>query len=174
MNERNESSVEDILKRLQNATAENDSARHIPMPSGNYRNIPSETTLMEKTKSVDGNIPTRTETEDIIDKYSSRVKIQDSKSSTQGLRDALAAQMEDDAELKNYYYGNKDKPMKSRRADELFALLERATVDTLGQAERKPAEIDTSRFMDPETVEKPVEYNGTHQKHSFEKQPPIL
>ena len=70
MNERNESSVEDILKRLQNAAAENDSARHIPMPSGNYRNIPSETTLMEKTKSVDGNIPTRTETEDIIDKYS--------------------------------------------------------------------------------------------------------
>lgn len=158
MNERNESSVEDILKRLQNAAAENDSARHIPMPSGNYRNIPSETTLMEKTKSVDGNIPTRTETEDIIDKYSSRVKIQDSKSSTQGLRDALEARMEDDAELKNYYYGNKDKPMKSRRADELFALLERATVDTLGQAERKPAEIDTSRFMDPETVEKPVEY----------------
>ncbi|MBQ5842897.1 MAG: hypothetical protein IIW63_07085 [Clostridia bacterium] len=158
MNERNESSVEDILKRLHNATAENDSARHIPMPSGNYKNIPGETTLLEKTKSVDGNIPTRTETEDIIDKYSSRVKIQDSKSSTQGLRDALAARMEDDAELKNYYYGNKDKPMKSRRADELFALLERATVDTLGQAERKPAEIDTSRFMDPETVEKPVEY----------------
>lgn len=158
MNERNESSVEDILKRLQHATAENDSARHIPMPSGGYKNIPGETALLEKTKSVDGNIPTRTETEDIIDKYSSRVKIQDPKSSTQGLRDALEASMEDDAELKNYYYGNKDKPMKSRRADELFALLERATVDTLGQAERKPAEIDTSRFMDPETVEKPVEY----------------
>ncbi len=158
MNERNESSVEDILKRLQHAAAENDSARHIPMPSGSYKNIPGEATLMEKTKSVDGNIPTRTETEDIIDKYSSRVKIPDPKSSTQGLREALAARMEDDAELKNYYYGNKDKPMKSRRADELFALIERATVDTIGQAEKKPAEIDTSRFMDPETVEKPVEY----------------
>lgn len=158
MNERNESSVEDILKRLQHAAAENDSARHIPMPSGGYKNIPNETTLLEKTKSVDGNIPTRTETEDIIDKYSSRVKVPDPKSSTQGLREALAARMEDDAELKNYYYGNKDKPMKSRRADELFALIERATVDTIGQAEKKPAEIDTSRFMDPETVEKPVEY----------------
>lgn len=127
------------------------------MPSGGYK-APDGNSMLEKTKSVDGNIPTRTETEDIIDKYSSRVKIQDEKSSTQGLRDALEARMEDDAELKNYYYGNKDKPMKSRRADELFALIDRATVDTIGQAEKKPAEIDTSRFMDPETVEKPVEY----------------
>lgn len=157
MSVRNESSVEDILKRLQHVSAENDTARHIPMPSGGYK-APDGNTMLEKTKSVDGNIPARTETEDIIDKYSSRVKIQDEKSSTQGLRDALEARMEDDAELKNYYYGNKDKPMKSRRADELFALIDRATVDTVGQAERKPAEIDTSRFMDPETVEKSVEY----------------
>lgn len=158
MSERNESSVDEILKRLQNATAETDSARHIPMPSGGYTPNTNGATMLEKTKSVDGNIPARTETEDIIDKYSSRVKLPDQKSATQGLREALAARMEDDEELKNYYYGNKEKPMKSRRADELFALIERATVDTIGQAEKHPAEIDTSRFMDPETVEKPVEY----------------
>lgn len=158
MSERNESSVEEILKRLQNASAENDSARHIPMPSGGYKPSAGGETMLEKTKSVDDPVPGRSETEDIIDKYSTRVKVQDPKSSTQGLRDALEARMESDEELKNYYYGNKDKPMKSRRADELFALIERATVDTIGQAEKSPAEIDTSRFMDPEKVEKPVEY----------------
>lgn len=161
MNERNESSVEDILKRLQNASAENDSARHVAMPAGSYVSVKESANMREKTKSVDGNMPTRSETEDIIDKYSSRVKIPDPKSSTQGLREALAARMEDDEELKNYYYGNKEKSMKSRRADELFALIDRATVDTIGQAEKKPvepAEVDTSRFMDPELIEKPVEY----------------
>ncbi len=158
MSERNESSADDILKRLQHVFAENESARHIPIPTSAVKKKNNDAALLEKTKSVDGNIPPRTETEDIIDKYSSRVKLPDPKSSTQGLRDALEARMESDEALKTYYYGDKEKTMKSRRADELFALLDKATVDTIGQAERNPREIDASRFMDPENVEMPVEY----------------
>ena len=173
MTDRNNPSVEDILKRLQTVSAENDSARGIAMPRQDRVPDPGSPVMLEKTKSIDDKLPTRSETDAIIDKYSTKVRIQqDPKSATQSLRDALEARMEDDETLKAYYYGNKDKPMKSKRADELFALLDRATVDTLSESDKQPSEIDTSRFMDPETVEKPVEYSQEELFPMGETMPP--
>ena len=87
MTDRNNPSVEDILKRLQTVSAENDSARGIAMPRQDRVPDPGSPVMLEKTKSIDDKLPTRSETDAIIDKYSTKVRIQqDPKSATQSRR----------------------------------------------------------------------------------------
>lgn len=91
----------DINSLLEQAESENEKLRAKRMPAdepvkvdAGDKPVPDSSVKRDEKKDV---------TSEIIDRYSSRVKDPDPKSSTQSLRDSLNAHMEADKELLEYY-----------------------------------------------------------------------
>ena len=96
------------------------------------------------------------EEDEIIGKYSQRVKPDtDPRTSTDSLRESLAALMEKDKDLVGYYNNGE---RKNKKFDELYTLINTASVNNVRHRSVEfPKEAD-SHFVNEEQLEKPVEY----------------
>lgn len=147
-----------LSELLENADAENQ--RKINDMSG-FEPVMPETpdpaALPEESSSetADGD-PAVSEEDEIIGKYSQRVKKDvDPRTSTENLRESLAALMEKDKDLVNYYSGGE---RKNKKFDELYTLINTASISNVQRRSASfPKEAD-GHFVSEDEVEKPAEY----------------
>lgn len=105
----------------------------------------------------------KSEEEQLIDEYSGKEKL-DPRSNTQRLRDMLAAKLNDDSELAEYYNGTKT-IAKSKKVEEIYSIInsdklpeqmpEQAVPEPApARKEIKPVEPDEARFSDADKLPK--------------------
>lgn len=143
----------DINSLLEQAESENEKLRAKRMPAdepvkvdAGDKPVPDSSVKRDEKKDV---------TSEIIDRYSSRVKDPDPKSSTQSLRDSLNAHMEADKELLEYYTNGRPRH-RSSKVDELYEAIRMATES---DAKIRPIPHGDSRFVDESEIERPEEFS---------------
>lgn len=150
----NKPSLSEILKR---ASEENErkisEIGSIPEPPK------QESAAPEANKPAEaGEEAPKTEEDEIIGKYSQRVRTDpDPKSSTANLRDSLAAQMEKDKELLSYY-NNDSSERKNKKFDELYTLINTASLTNVKHRSAEFPPEAGGHFVSEDQIEKPVEY----------------
>ncbi len=117
--------------------------------------LPSDSTEEDKDQNKDTSV---SEEDEIIGKYSQRVKVEiDPRMSTESLRQSLAAMMEKDKELVSYY-NNDGTEHRNKKYDELYALINTATdINVKRRAVAFPSKAE-SHFVSEESLEKPAQY----------------
>ncbi len=89
---------------------------------------------------------------EIISDYSTKDKTEKPFTNTQGLRDSLAAGIQENKELLGYYEGTKVRSTESK-VDELYALIQDARAKTQSDVEKSPPEaITTNRLVESDTL----------------------
>lgn len=147
-----------LSELLENANAENQ--RQINDKAGFEPDLPVKTELDIKSDSAvtedTAESAAVSEEDEIIDKYSQRVKTDtDPRTSTANLRESLAALMEKDKDLVSYYNNGE---RKNKKFDELYTLINTASISNVKHRSTEfPKEAD-SHFVSEEQVEKPAQY----------------
>lgn len=147
-----------LSELLENANAENQ--RQINDKAGFEPELtakPEATAPADSAASAtDASSPEVSEEDEIIGKYSQRVKDEtDPRTSTANLRESLAALMEKDKDLVSYYNNGE---RKNKKFDELYTLINTASVSNVRHRSADfPKEAD-SHFLSEEQVKKPAQY----------------
>ncbi len=110
----------------------------------------------ESAEELPGDDSAVSEEDEIIGKYSQRVKKDvDPRTSTENLRESLAALMEKDKDLVSYYSGGE---RKNKKFDELYTLINTASISNVQRRSAGFPKEANGHFADEAEVEKPAEY----------------
>ncbi len=122
-------------------------------PSAPAEESPDSRVAASSTEGGEGSV---SETDEIIDKYSQRIKPSDDpRTSTASLRESLAALMENDSELVSYYNNGK---RENKKFDELYTLINTASISNVKHREAVFPKSAGNHFVDEDQVKKPENY----------------
>lgn len=147
----------DITSILEKADRENEEQRQIEYKAS-VNNVVAEKSETKQTAEQKKERP-KDETSELIDKYSQK-QVEDKKTSSDALREAIENQMSNDGELFSYYRAIERKG-KSKKVEELYNLINTATLADGGDIPKKNASSDVgaSHFSDKNPADNKEKYS---------------